>query len=164
MIFARRRASRAARVFQSRGVVMGPYSSRLPHRCPTLLATGSVGNEWSSERRSICSRWIRSRWKPSTARGSNQRSSSEMQSASRNGRPSSLHHSRQLAGCCLPIAYSGLLARYPAMQSGRRGCATGRWCTSCAACSGGNGRARRLNRLLTLDPLAAVSGRDVKGS
>ena len=34
--------------------------------------------------------------------------------ASRNGVPSSLHPSRQLAGNCLPTVYSGLVARQPA--------------------------------------------------
>ena len=155
---------RAARVCLSRGVVMGLCSSRLLHMYPSMLATGHVGNDRSSKRRTICSRWTRSRRHPSAARGSNRRSSSETQPDSRNGRPSRLCHSQQLAGSCFPIAYSGQLARHPATQFGRRGCATGRQCISCAACSGENGRARTLNRPLTLDPLAVVSGRDVKGS
>ena len=155
---------RAARVFQSRGAVMGPYSSHLLPRCPTMLAASDVSNRGNSKRCLTRNRRIRSRWKPSTARGRSRRSSSETQPASRNGRLSRQCHSRQLTGSCLPAAYSGQFARQLATPLGRHGCATGRQCTSCAAYSGGNGRVRILPRLLTSDPLVAASGRDVKGS
>ena len=45
---------------------------------------------------------------------------------SRNTRSLSGRHAQWLAGCCLPNANSGLLARIPAMQFGRIGCTLGR--------------------------------------
>lgn len=154
---------RAVRAFHSHGAVMGPYSLHLLHRCLMVLATGNVGNGWSSKRRPSCSRWIRNRWKPSAVRGHSRRRSSETQPASSNGRLR-LCHNRWLVGCYLPSLCYGVLDGLTSTRHSQLGCAHGLRSKSFAPCCGRSGLAPTYHRLLTLDPLAAASGREAKGS
>ena len=148
---------RAARVSQSRCVVMVLSTSllkRLSMTHLTMLAAGNA-NTGSDRRRRPTQVQLRSRWIPSTARLPRRRSSSVILSEPwMTGL--SKHHQAWLAGSCLSHANSGLHVRLPATQSGQRGCALGvprrgrRYGSSCAPCCGEHGLARSLMAPLDL--------------
>jgi len=152
-ISARRRASRAARVSPSPGVVMEPSFSLLSKTHPVPQESRSTNLRRARRRRTTAAH--NSRWIPSTtdAQRSCRRSSNVTPTGPRNT-GLSRHHQPRLDGSCLSSATAGLLARLPAMQSELPGCALGprprhgwKCSVSCVDYCGANGLVRRPTRL-----------------